>query len=178
MHLIFSDRLAELVKKAIRVSNFYFFSQSMDIFMALDDRLLMKIKTDSATGIQVLTDAVGWARSKCALLFDGQKFVAVTMMDPGRHHFWSLKHLISKQAPHARPFLKRASQVENASTVSTDSVLIGFALSSVKRFSPEDSVDLKYPFTSKEIRNAIGACGSEKTSGHDGFTFKFLKNTG
>lgn len=63
---------------------------------------------------------IGWARSKwCkgglhqpplllgSALFGGQKFVAVTMIDPGWHHFWSLKHLISKHAPHVRPLLKR-----------------------------------------------------------------------
>lgn len=71
---------------------------------------------------------IGWARSKCcngglhhppalfgSALFGGQKFVAVTIIDPGRHHLLSLKHLSSKQAPHVRPLLNRA--VLNAAVV-------------------------------------------------------------
>lgn len=63
----------------------------------------------------------GWARSKWlkgglhhppALLgrpsFGGQKFVAVTNMDPGRHQSLSFTHLISKQAPQLNPLLNRA----------------------------------------------------------------------
>ncbi|KAJ6884058.1 hypothetical protein NC652_031133 [Populus alba x Populus x berolinensis] len=37
-------------------------------------------------------------------LFGGQKFVAVTMIDPERHHLASFTHLSSKQAPQAKPY--------------------------------------------------------------------------
>lgn len=41
-------------------------------------------------------------------MFGGQKLVAVTKIEPGRHHFGSLAHLISKQAPQLSPLLNRA----------------------------------------------------------------------
>jgi hypothetical protein len=41
-------------------------------------------------------------------LFGGQKFVAVTTIEFGRHHLWSLTHLISKHAPQLNPLLNKA----------------------------------------------------------------------
>lgn len=41
-------------------------------------------------------------------LFGGQKLVAVTTMEPGKHDLRSLTHLISKHAPQLRPLLNRA----------------------------------------------------------------------
>ena len=41
-------------------------------------------------------------------LFGGQKLVAVTTIEAGRHHFWSFTHLISKHAPQLCPLLNRA----------------------------------------------------------------------
>lgn len=41
-------------------------------------------------------------------MLGGQKLVAVTTIEPGMHHFWSLTHFISKQAPQLRPLLNSA----------------------------------------------------------------------
>lgn len=38
----------------------------------------------------------------------GQKLVAVTMMEPGRHHLGSSSHRSSKQAPQLKPLLNNA----------------------------------------------------------------------
>lgn len=64
----------------------------------------------------------GWERSKCCwgrlhqppalfgrALFGGQKLVAVTTTEPGRHHLGSFTHLISKQAPQFQPLLKSSA---------------------------------------------------------------------
>jgi len=41
-------------------------------------------------------------------LFGGQKLVAVTTTERGRHHLLSSTHLISKHAPQLKPLLNKA----------------------------------------------------------------------
>ncbi|GJU73342.1 hypothetical protein Tco_1264747 [Tanacetum coccineum] len=44
-----------------------------------------------------------------------------------------------------------------------------------KHLSFDDNTFLDKPFTNQEIKDVVWDCGSEKTPGPDGFTFKFFK---
>nr|GFB07172.1 RNA-directed DNA polymerase, eukaryota [Tanacetum cinerariifolium] len=43
------------------------------------------------------------------------------------------------------------------------------------RLTPYHVVELENPITKDEIRNAVWACGENKSPGHDGFTFEFFR---
>ncbi|GJR52184.1 RNA-directed DNA polymerase, eukaryota [Tanacetum coccineum] len=44
-----------------------------------------------------------------------------------------------------------------------------------KRLSEEQRHELEKPFSSEEVKAAVWSCGSDKTPGPDGFSFKFIK---
>ncbi|GJT74437.1 RNA-directed DNA polymerase, eukaryota [Tanacetum coccineum] len=45
----------------------------------------------------------------------------------------------------------------------------------LKRLDPDLAVELEKPITRDEIRNAVWACGENKSPGPDGFTFEFFR---